>query len=111
MLHDIQGMNIGKAENGEMLPLSLNQFFNSERIKINDRVRVHFNTSTRQGWEKGGLSGADYGETSLEGKLGKSFALKEWKNLFLSVLPLLIFYLILQKQFVESIEKSGITGE
>lgn len=29
----------------------------------------------------------------------------------LSVLPLLIFYLILQKQFVESIEKSGITGE
>lgn len=29
----------------------------------------------------------------------------------LSILPLLIFYLILQKQFVESIEKSGITGE
>ena len=29
----------------------------------------------------------------------------------LSVLPLLIFYLILQRQFVESIEKSGITGE
>lgn len=29
----------------------------------------------------------------------------------LSILPLLIFYLILQRQFVESIEKSGITGE
>jgi multiple sugar transport system permease protein len=29
----------------------------------------------------------------------------------LSILPLLIIYLVLQKQFVESIEKSGITGE
>lgn len=30
---------------------------------------------------------------------------------FLSILPLLILYLVLQKQFVESVEKSGITGE
>lgn len=29
----------------------------------------------------------------------------------LSVLPLLLLYLVLQRQFVESIEKSGITGE
>ena len=29
----------------------------------------------------------------------------------LSVLPMLIIYLILQKQFVESVERSGITGE
>lgn len=29
----------------------------------------------------------------------------------LSILPLLIMYLILQKQFVESIDKAGITGE
>lgn len=29
----------------------------------------------------------------------------------LSILPLLIMYLILQKQFVESIDRSGITGE
>lgn len=29
----------------------------------------------------------------------------------LSILPLLIMYLILQRQFVESIDKSGITGE
>jgi len=30
---------------------------------------------------------------------------------FLSVLPMIIMYLILQKQFVESIERTGITGE
>ena len=30
---------------------------------------------------------------------------------FLSVLPMMILYLILQKQFVESVERSGITGE
>ena len=29
----------------------------------------------------------------------------------LSILPLLIMYLVLQKQFVESIDRSGITGE
>ena len=29
----------------------------------------------------------------------------------LSIFPLLIMYLILQKQFVESIDKAGITGE
>ena len=29
----------------------------------------------------------------------------------LSVLPLLFFYIIFQRQFVESIESSGITGE
>lgn len=29
----------------------------------------------------------------------------------LSVLPMLILYLVLQKQFVESVERSGITGE
>jgi multiple sugar transport system permease protein len=29
----------------------------------------------------------------------------------LSIIPLLIFYLILQRQFVESVDKSGITGE
>ena len=30
---------------------------------------------------------------------------------FLSILPLLIMYFVLQKQFVESVEMSGITGE
>ena len=30
---------------------------------------------------------------------------------FLSVLPLLVLYFVLQRQFVESIERSGITGE
>ena len=29
----------------------------------------------------------------------------------LSILPLLIMYLVLQKQFVESIDRAGITGE
>ena len=29
----------------------------------------------------------------------------------LTILPLIILYLILQKQFVESIERTGITGE
>jgi multiple sugar transport system permease protein len=29
----------------------------------------------------------------------------------LSILPMLILYLVLQKQFVESVERSGITGE
>ena len=30
---------------------------------------------------------------------------------FLSILPLLIIYFIAQKQFVESVDKAGITGE
>jgi len=30
---------------------------------------------------------------------------------FICVAPLLVFYLVMQKQFVESIDKSGITGE
>lgn len=30
---------------------------------------------------------------------------------FLSILPLIILYFVLQKQFVESVERSGITGE
>jgi multiple sugar transport system permease protein len=30
---------------------------------------------------------------------------------FITIVPLLIFYAILQKQFVESVDKSGITGE
>ena len=30
---------------------------------------------------------------------------------FVTIVPLLIFYSILQKQFVESVDKSGITGE
>jgi multiple sugar transport system permease protein len=29
----------------------------------------------------------------------------------LSILPILILYLALQRQFVESVERSGITGE
>jgi multiple sugar transport system permease protein len=29
----------------------------------------------------------------------------------LSILPLLIMYLVLQRQFVESIDRAGITGE
>ena len=29
----------------------------------------------------------------------------------LSIMPLFIMYLILQRQFVESIDRSGITGE
>lgn len=29
----------------------------------------------------------------------------------LSILPLLIMYLVLQKQFVESVDRTGITGE
>lgn len=32
------------------------------------------------GWEKGGLNGADYGETSLERKVGRRSALEEWKS-------------------------------
>jgi multiple sugar transport system permease protein len=29
----------------------------------------------------------------------------------LSIAPLLVFYFVLQRQFVESVDKSGITGE
>ena len=32
-------------------------------------------------------------------------------GMFLAILPILILYLILQRQFVESVERSGITGE
>ncbi len=33
------------------------------------------------GWEKGGLNGADYGETALERRVGKHSALENWRNL------------------------------
>ncbi|MDE7266753.1 MAG: hypothetical protein K2N89_04735 [Lachnospiraceae bacterium] len=33
------------------------------------------------GWEKGGLNGSDYGETSIERKLGSKSDLRDWKNM------------------------------
>lgn len=33
------------------------------------------------GWEKGGLNGSDYGENSLERRLGSRSDLREWKNM------------------------------
>ena len=35
----------------------------------------------------------------------------ELAGTMLSILPTVILYLVLQKQFVESVERSGITGE
>lgn len=52
--------------------------------------------------------------TNLYGSTGSSSTVNEavsFAGTFLSVLPLLVLYLVLQKQFVESIEKVGITGE
>jgi multiple sugar transport system permease protein len=45
---------------------------------------------------------------STGGALNESIRLA---GTLLTILPLIVFYLILQKQFVESIEKTGITGE
>ncbi len=49
-----------------------------------------------------------YGSTSGGSGINEAISLA---GTFLSILPLLVMYLILQKQFVESIEKVGITGE
>ena len=52
--------------------------------------------------------------TNLYGTTGSHSTVNEAISLagtFLSILPLLVLYIILQKQFVESIEKVGITGE
>lgn len=48
------------------------------------------------------------GSTSDVNKLNESLQLA---GTMLSILPTVILYLILQKQFVESVERSGITGE
>ena len=52
--------------------------------------------------------------TNLYGTTGSHSTVNEAISLagtFLSILPLLVLYIIMQKQFVESIEKVGITGE
>lgn len=52
--------------------------------------------------------------TNLYGSTGSHSTVNEAISLagtFLSIMPLLALYLVLQKQFVESIEKVGITGE
>ncbi len=41
----------------------------------------------------------------------KMFETVEMAAVILSIVPLLIFYVILQRQFTESIDKTGITGE
>lgn len=49
-----------------------------------------------------------YGSTGGTNSINEAISLA---GTALSILPLLIMYLLLQKQFVESIEKVGITGE
>ena len=49
-----------------------------------------------------------YGSTGSHSTVNEAISLA---GTFLSISPLLVLYLILQKQFVESIEKVGITGE
>ncbi len=49
-----------------------------------------------------------YGGAAGSGGINEAISLA---GTLLSILPLLVMYLILQKQFVESIEKVGITGE
>ena len=49
-----------------------------------------------------------YGTTGSHSTVNEAISLA---GTFLSVMPLLVMYIILQKQFVESIEKVGITGE
>lgn len=70
--------------NIETLPMKLNDFYDSYQSLYNPSNLVSFNSINES--------------ISLAGTL-------------LSNLPLIILYLCLQKQFVESIEKSGITGE
>lgn len=45
---------------------------------------------------------------STGGALNESIRLA---GTLLSILPLILLYVIIQRQFVESIEKTGITGE
>lgn len=49
-----------------------------------------------------------YGTTGSHSTANEAISLA---GTFLSIMPLLVMYIILQKQFVESIEKVGITGE
>ena len=49
-----------------------------------------------------------YGNNDTFQRLNESVSLA---GTFLSIIPMLILYVIFQRQFVESIERSGITGE
>ena len=49
-----------------------------------------------------------YAGVSTGGALNESIRLA---GTLLSILPLILLYVIIQRQFVESIEKTGITGE
>lgn len=49
-----------------------------------------------------------YGENETFQRLNESVSLA---GTFLSVIPMLVLYICFQRQFVESIERSGITGE
>ncbi len=51
---------------------------------------------------------ADKGMESTPNRLNESISLA---GTLLSILPTVVLYLVLQKQFVESVERSGITGE
>lgn len=68
----------------ETLPMKLNDFYDSYQALYNPSNLVNF------------------------GNINESITLA---GTFLSILPLLIMYICLQRQFVESIEKTGITGE
>lgn len=68
----------------ETLPMRLNDFYDSYQSLYNPSNLTSF------------------------GSINESITLA---GTFLSILPLLVLYLCLQRQFVESIEKSGITGE
>ena len=49
-----------------------------------------------------------YGNNDTFQRLNESVSLA---GTFLSIIPMLILYVVFQRQFVESIERSGITGE
>ena len=49
-----------------------------------------------------------YGSNDTFQRLNESVSLA---GTFLSIIPMLVLYVIFQRQFVESIERSGITGE
>ncbi|MBE5940243.1 MAG: carbohydrate ABC transporter permease [Lachnospiraceae bacterium] len=99
------GKTIGDSILSNFLPEGLKDWTTwtpvINQLQIFDAV---FNTTVTQGATAQGQSGGSSGVPSINVAYSMAATI-------LSIAPLLIMYLVLQKQFVESVDRAGITGE
>lgn len=80
----------------------------SSNIKTLPKRLQEFSQKFSELYGNSGGDAAEGGATNVVNRMNESLSLA---GTLLSILPTVILYLILQKQFVESVERSGITGE